>query len=108
MVMDKVFSENEQNVVLALIVSVLLLLAMSLFLVWLNIERTKLGYQVRQLQLDVDARTELNAKLGVERDHLLSPHYLGKKAAALGLFTAQPGQTRRMGFPPIQNKTVAE
>lgn len=88
-----------QGLVLALIISVSCLAALALTLVWLNIERTKLAYRVRVLQQEVEQTADLNAKLSVEREHLLSPHSLGKKAEAMGLGAAKPGQIRRVGEP---------
>jgi hypothetical protein len=72
------------------------LAALALSLVWLNIERTKLAYRARNLQRDLEQSLDLNAKLNVEREHLLSPHELGRKAEALGLGPAKPGRIRRM------------
>ena len=72
------------------------LLALALTLVWLNIERTKLAYRMRVLQHEVDERVDLNAKLSVEREHLLSPRELGKKAELMGLGPAKTGQIRRL------------
>ena len=85
-----------QNLVLALIVSGAMLAALGLTLVWLNIERTKLAYRTRVLQHEADERIDLRAKLSVEREHLLAPGELGKKAEALGLGPAKAGQIRRL------------
>jgi hypothetical protein len=86
-----------QRLVLAMVISVATLAALALTLVWLNIERTKLAYRERILQRDVGQALDVNAKLSVERDHLLSPHELGRKAESFGLGPAKPGQIRRMG-----------
>ena len=91
--------------ILPLVLAVLFFLALALFLVWLNIERTKLAYSVQTLQTEVDARGELHSKLLVERDHLLSPQQLGNRAATMGLQIAKPGQIRRMDPSPAANKT---
>lgn len=85
-----------QGMVLALVLSISILAAVGLILVWLNIERTKLAYRARTLQHEVEQARQLNAKLGVEREHLLSPSQLGKKAEEMGLGPAKPGQIRRM------------
>lgn len=85
-----------QRLVLPLVLAVACLAALALSLVWLNIERTKLAYRVRALQHELQQAQDMNAKLGLEREHLRSPHELGKKAEALGLGTARPGQIRRM------------
>lgn len=85
-----------RRLVLPLVISVAMLAALALSLVWLNLERTNLAYKVRELQRQVQEGLDLNAKLGIERDHLLSPHELGKKAGAMGLGSARPGQIRRL------------
>ena len=85
-----------QRLVLALVISVTTLAALGLTLVWLNIERTKLAYRMRVLQHEADERVDLNAKLSVEREHLLSPRELGKKAELMGLGPAKTGQIRRL------------
>jgi hypothetical protein len=89
-------SGRGQGLVLALILSVAFMAAIGLLLVWLNLERTKLAYKARNLQHEVEQARDLNSKLSVEREHLLSPAQLGKKAEALGLGPAKPGQIRRM------------
>jgi hypothetical protein len=86
-----------RGVILALIVSVLVSIAVALFLVWLNMERTKLAYRAHSLQREVDRVMESNAKLEVERNFLISPQELSKKAEAMGLRPALPGEIRRMG-----------
>lgn len=88
-----------QRLVLALVLLGAMLAALSLSLVWLNLERTSLSYKVRELQRQVQEGLDLNAKLGIERDHLLSPHELGRKAEAMGLGSARPGQIRRLEEP---------
>jgi hypothetical protein len=88
--------DGGQRLVLSLILSVAMLAALALTLVWLNLERTKMAYKERELQNQVSQGLDLNAKLSVEREHLLSPHELGKKAEAMGLGAAKPGQIRRM------------
>lgn len=89
-------SEAGQRLILPMVLAVACALALGLSLVWLNIERTKLAYKVRTMQRELLQRQDLNAKLGVEREHLLSPHALGKKAEEMGLRTARPGQIRRV------------
>lgn len=88
-----------QRLVLALVLLGAMLAALALSLVWLNLERTSLAYKVRELQRQVQEGLDLNAKLGIERDHLLSPHELGRKAEAMGLGSARPGQIRRLEEP---------
>lgn len=97
-----------QRLVLAMIISAATLAALALTLVWLNIERTKLAYRERALQREMSQVLDLNAKLSVEREHLLSPHQLGRKAEKLGLGPAKPGQIRRMEEQPQTNAATGE
>ena len=84
---------------LAFIISLLLSLLMGLALVWLSIERTDKAYSIRQLRNEVEQRAVLKTKLEVERDRLLAPHVLRRKAIQLGMSAAKPGQIRRMPAP---------
>ena len=84
---------------LAFIISLLLSLLMGLALVWLSIERTDKAYSIRQLRNEVEQRAVLKTKLEVERDRLLAPHVLRRKALQLGMSEANPGQSRRMPEP---------
>ena len=84
---------------LAFILSLLLSLLMGLALVWLSIERTDKAYSIRQLRNEVEQRAVLKTKLEVERDRLLAPHVLRRKAIQLGMSEAKPGQIRRMPDP---------
>lgn len=100
--------EGGQGLVLVLVISVATLVALALTLVWLNIERTKLAYDVNTLQRELKQIRDLNSKLSVEREHLLSPHELGKKAELLKLGSAKPGQIRRMlDEPPVSEPDMA-
>lgn len=85
-----------RGAILVLIVSVLVSIAVALSLVWLNVERTKLAYRAHSLQREVDRVQETNAKLEVERNFLISPQELSKRAEAMGLRPALPGEIRRM------------
>ena len=84
---------------LAFIISLLLSLLMGLALVWLSIERTDKAYSIRQLRNEVEQRAVLKTKLEVERDRLLAPHVLRRKAIQLGMSEAKPGLIRRMPDP---------
>ena len=48
---------------------------------------------------EVEQRAVLKTKLEVERDRLLAPHVLRRKAIQLGMSEAKPGQIRRMPDP---------
>lgn len=73
-------------------------LALGLTLVWCNIERLDLAYEIKSLEEKIDRGKELNAKLEVERDNLLSPYRLSLKARELGLRPAGQGEIRKL--PP--------
>jgi hypothetical protein len=101
-------SKAGRGSVLPLVLSGAFLAALALSLVWLNIERTKLAYRSRNLQRELEQALDLGAKLKVEREHLLSPHELGKKAEALGLGPAKPGRIRRMESGTRPEKAAGE
>lgn len=85
-----------------LILLVLQLLAipvMGLALVWSGIERTDTTYFINIAQNEVRERQALHAKLEMERDRLLSPYELRKRAAEFGMKEPQAGQIRRMELP---------
>lgn len=102
--------EEESNyLILPLIISVMGCIAIGLVLVWLNIERTKIAYNIRNLQNEESVRKDLNANLLIERENLLSPHALGDMANRIGLYTAKPGQVRRMDLMrEVQIETETE
>lgn len=88
--------------VLALALSLATGLALGLALVWVNIERTNLGYGVRRLKGELESRQAHTIGLEVERDRLLSPYMLDKKAKELGMGPAKAGQNRRMDNGTLQ------
>lgn len=79
-----------------LVLSLLANFGLGLTLVWVNTERTGLGYELRALQQRFAEESTYSAKLEMERDRLLSPYYLEQKARALGMTGAKPGQIRRL------------
>jgi len=79
-----------------IVLGVLSSLVMGLTMVWSNIERMDINYFINQIQASVRERQEHKAKLEMEREFLLSPNELGRKAAALGMRQPSPGQVRRM------------
>jgi cell division protein FtsL len=74
-------------------------LVLALAVVWLNIERMHLAYELRQLQTEVERETELQARLKVERMSLLSSARLRLLAEESGLRPAGPGQIRILTIP---------
>ena len=69
-------------------------LFLGLGLVWVNIELVGLSYEIKELQQDLEARQELQAKLEVERNRLVAPHRLRQLAREYGLEPAEPHQVR--------------
>lgn len=81
---------------LIIALGILSCMVMSLVMVWINIERIDTSYFINILQVDVRERLAHKAKLEVEREHLLSPYELGRRAEAFGMHQPKPGQIRRM------------
>jgi cell division protein FtsL len=84
-----------------LAVSLLLFLSLVLGLaqVWCNIERMDLAYEIGEIGRKIEQTRELNAKLEVERDNLLSPYRLTDKARELGLRPPGGGEIRELAPP---------
>jgi hypothetical protein len=76
--------------------SLLLNFGLGLSTVWVNTQRTNIGYELKRAQLRLSEFSSHSSKLEVERDKLLSPYYLERKARELGMRNAQPGQIRRL------------
>ncbi len=76
--------------------SLVLLLVFGLGLVWLNIERVDLAYELNKMQRQIDEVESLAAKLEVERNTLITPARLREVARDYGLGPARPGQIRRV------------
>ncbi len=75
-------------------VGVLSAMLMILVLVWVNIERTDINYFYNSRQADLREKKAHKAKLEVEREYLLSPRELGRRAEGLGLHKPKAGQIR--------------
>lgn len=87
---------NPGSLVPVLVLSCALSVALGLGLVFVSIERTELGYGVRNLEGQVKERMTRMNEFEVERGRLLSPYALEQKAASLGMRAAKPGQIRRI------------
>ncbi len=81
---------------IVLMISLLFSFSAGLFLIWMSIDRTELAYNVYKVQTALDNSKGHINKLEVERDSILSPYELDKKAAEFGLVVADPGQVRRI------------
>lgn len=78
------------------IVMTLAIPVMGLVLVWSGIERTDTTYFINIAQTEVRERLALHAKLEVERDRLLSPYELRRKAGEFGMQEPKAGQIRQL------------
>ncbi|QLA17204.1 hypothetical protein [Desulfolutivibrio sulfoxidireducens] len=76
--------------------SLFLMLVFGMGLVWLNIERVDMAYEITRLQGEIDQAAALTAKLEVERDTLITPGRLRELAVQFGLGPARSGQVRWM------------
>ena len=76
--------------------SIVLLLVFGLGLVWLNIERVDMAYELNKMQRQIDDGETLVAKLEVERNTLITPSRLRELARQYNLGPAKPGQIRRV------------
>lgn len=81
---------------LLLALGLLTCMTMCLILVWSNIERIDTTYFINIAQNKLQERKALRAKLEVERERLLSPYELRRKAEEIGMKEPKPGQVRRM------------
>lgn len=79
-----------------MVLELLALPIMGLVLVWSGIERTDTTYFINIAQNEVRERQNLHAKLEVERERLLSPYELRRRAEEFGMREPKAGQVRRM------------
>ena len=79
-----------------LICNLLASLILGLGLVWFGNDYTDTGYTLRTQQRTIEAMVAHIDKLEVEREFLLSPAELERRAAELGLGQARAGQIRRI------------
>ena len=81
---------------LVFVVLVMFPVVMLLIMVWSNIERMDTTYSIKQKQNTLNERRALRAKLEIERDRLLSPYELKRKAQEFGMREATANQVRRL------------
>ncbi len=81
---------------LCLACNIMLAAVCCLFLVWAGIERMDINYFINLEQHRYREKMELNVKLQVERERLVSPYELLKKAQEYGMKQPLPGQIRRL------------
>lgn len=81
---------------LLLAIETLAIPVMGLVLVWSGIERTDTTYFINIAQTEARERQTLAAKLETERDRLLSPYELRRRAEEFGMKEPRAGQIRSM------------
>ena len=69
---------------------------LGLGLVWVNIERVDLAYELKILERELQEKQEQNSKLQVERHYLLAPATLRDRAEKSGLRPPRRDQIRTM------------
>lgn len=99
MAMRTVTARPRRSWLILLVVMTLALPLMGLVLVWSSIERTDTTYFINIAQVEARERQALHSKLEVERDRLLSPYELRRKAEEFGMKEPRAGQIRRMELP---------
>ena len=87
---------NGRGWLLVLAWGVIACMSMGLVLVWVNIERMDTNYFINIAQTTLNERKSLRAKLQVERERLLSPYELRRRAEEFGMTEPKPGQVRRL------------
>ncbi|MDR1857259.1 MAG: hypothetical protein LBR22_08940 [Desulfovibrio sp.] len=79
-----------------LALELLAIVVMGLCQVWSNIERMDTTYFINIKQNELKERKEHHEKLKVERERLLAPGELGRKAESFGMHEPHQGQVRRL------------
>lgn len=71
-------------------------IALGLTLVWVNIERVDLAYELKTLERELQDKQEQHSKLQVERQYLLAPATLRDRAEKAGLRPPRRDQIRTL------------
>lgn len=74
----------------------LLTIVLGLALVWVNIERVDLAYELKTLERELQEKQDQHSKLQVERHFLLAPASLRARAEAAGLRPPHRDQIRTL------------
>lgn len=82
--------------IIIFVLELLSLPVMGLMLVWSGIERTDTTYFINIAQTEAREKQILHNKLQVEKERLLSPYELRKKAEQFGMREPGSGQVRKM------------
>lgn len=71
-------------------------IVLGLGLVWVNIERVDLAYQLKTLEQELQEKQDQHSKLQVERHYLLAPATLRDRAEKAGLRPPRRDQIRTL------------
>ena len=71
-------------------------IVLGLGLVWVNIERVDLAYELKTLERDLQEKRDQHSKLQVERQYLLAPTTLRVRAEGAGLHPPHRDQIRTL------------
>lgn len=71
-------------------------MVLGLGLVWVNIERVDLAYELKTLERELQEKQEQHSKLQVERHYLLAPATLRDRAEKAGLRPPRRDQIRTL------------
>ncbi len=82
-----------------LTVSIFFSISMGLCLIWLSIGCTDKAYTIRKFQQELAYRVSFKNKLEVEKERLLAPFELTRKAQEFGMHEAKAGQIRKISNP---------
>lgn len=74
----------------------LLTIVLGLALVWVNIERVDLAYELKTLERELQEKQDQHSKLQVERHFLLAPASLRARAESAGLRPPHRDQIRTL------------
>jgi cell division protein FtsL len=74
----------------------LLTIVLGLALVWVNIERVDLAYELKTLERELQEKQDQHSKLQVERHFLLAPASLRARAETAGLRPPNRDQIRTL------------
>lgn len=69
-------------------------IVLGLGLVWVNIERVDLAYELKSLERELQSKQDQYSKLQVERHYLLAPTTLRERAEKAGLRPPHRDQIR--------------
>lgn len=71
-------------------------IVLGLGLVWVNIERVDLAYELKTLERELQEKRDQHSKLQVERQYLLAPPTLRARAEGAGLRPPHRDQIRSL------------